>query len=228
MLKALLFDFDGLILDTETPEVRAWQEIYAEYGRDFPLAKWGQIVGGNGASCFDAAAYLQDLLGQRLDVEALRARQARASLALVMQQPLLLGVKELVYEAQRFGLKTAVVSSSSHTWVDDHLSRLGLDECFDAVICAEDVPPGRTKPWPDLFLEALNRLNVEPRAALALEDSPNGVQAARAAGLFVILVPNPVTAAMPTGDADMVLSSLADLSLSDLGGLHRRLSPSSP
>jgi HAD superfamily hydrolase (TIGR01509 family) len=215
-IKALIFDFDGLILDTETPDVHAWENIYAEYGIPFPLDSWAQIIGGMGTSTFNAALHLQSLLSDPPDAEALQHRQDQLSHSLVHQQPLLPGVMDYIHGAKRLGLKLAIASSSPHSWVDTHAQRLGIFHYFDQVICREDVATGRTKPHPDLFLRALGQLKVQKEEAIVFEDSPNGVRAARAAGIFVVAVPNPVTSRLAIENANLTLSSLADLSLHDL------------
>jgi HAD superfamily hydrolase (TIGR01509 family) len=216
MIKALIFDFDGLILDTETPDVHAWENIYAEYGFPFPVESWGQIIGGMGESTFDAAVHLQSLLGDTLDLDALQRRQTHISHSLVEQQSILPGVMDYLREAKRLGLKLAIASSSRHSWVDTHAKRLGVFDYFDKVICADEVGVGRTKPNPDLFLLALDQLKVRKNEAIVFEDSPNGVRAARSAGIFVVAVPNPVTLLLSIEDANLTLRSLADLSLSEL------------
>ena len=215
-IKALIFDFDGLILDTETADVRAWSDIYAEYGFAFPLESWAQIIGGTGAASFDAAAHLETLLGDPLDLEALQARQTHISHSFVYQQPVLSGVMDYLQAAKQLGLKLAIASSSPHSWVDTHAKRLGVFQYFDKVICADEVGVGRTKPNPDLFLMALDQLQVRKSEAIVFEDSPNGVQAAKAAGLFVVAVPNSVTSQLSIENANLILSSLADLSLPEL------------
>lgn len=214
--KALIFDFDGLILDTETPDVRAWENIYAEYGIPFPIESWGQVIGGMGASDFDAAAHLQSLVTDPLDQALLQTRQNHLSHSLVDQQPVLPGVLDYLNDAKRLGLKLAIASSSRHAWVDSHARRLGILDYFDHVICADDVGPGRTKPNPDLFLLALERLRVRKREAIVFEDSPNGVRAAKSAGVFVVAVPNPVTSLLAIENANLTLGSLADLSFPEL------------
>ena len=214
--KALLFDFDGLILDTETPEFEVWQAIYREYNHELLAETWGQIVGGWGASHFDAAEHLVELVGDGLNVEGLRARHKSESDALTLSQPILPGVVDYLDDARRLGLRLAIASSSPHSWVDTHLSRLGLTHRFPAVICRDDVAPGRTKPHPDLFLKALDAVSAKPDEAIVFEDSPNGVKAARAAGIFVVSVPNPMTALLKTNGANLTLSSLADLPLEHL------------
>ncbi len=215
-IKALIFDFDGLILDTETPDVHAWESIYAEYGFPFPLDSWAQIIGGTGASSFNAAAHLQSLLTDPLDLEDLQKRQNHLSHSLVAEQTLMPGVLDYLHEAKRLGLKLAIASSSPHSWVDTHARRLGIFENFDRVICAEDVGIGRTKPHPDLFLKALDQLQVRKEEAIVFEDSPNGVRAAHAAGIFVVAVPNSVTSLLSIENANLTLTSLSNLSLSEL------------
>jgi HAD superfamily hydrolase (TIGR01509 family) len=215
-IKALLFDFDGLILDTETPDFDVWQGIYHEYGHELALEQWGQIVGGWGVSNFDAAEHLAELAGDGLNAVNLRARHKSESDALVLTQPILPGVVDYLAEAHRLNLRLAIASSSPHSWVDSHLTRLGLAHYFGAIICADDVPPGRTKPHPDLYLQALEKVSVSPKEAIVFEDSPNGVKAARAAGIYVVAVPNPLTAMLKTDGANLTLKSLVNMPLKEL------------
>jgi putative hydrolase of the HAD superfamily len=123
---------------------------------------------------------------------------------------------DYLHEAKRFGLKLAIASSSPHSWVDTHAKRLGIFDYFDMVICADDVAAGRTKPNPDLFLLALDQLRVRKDEAIVFEDSPNGVKAAKSAGIFVVAVPNPVTSLLSIENANLTLTSLTDLSLPEL------------
>lgn len=215
-IKALLFDFDGLILDTETPEFGVWQAIYREHGREFPAEKWGQIVGGGGEPQFNAAGHLVELTGDELNADFLRARHKSESEALVLRQPIMPGVGDYLDDARRMGLRLAVASSSPHSWVDTHLARLELADHFDVIICGDDVPPGRTKPHPDLFLKALDAVSVKADEAIVFEDSPNGVKAARRAGIYVVSVPNPMTAMLETDGANLTLNSLVDMPLDEL------------
>jgi len=104
MIKALLFDFDGLILDTESPEFQCWQNIYREYGFEFPNERWGSIVGGNGHSDFDAAEHLSVLTQRRLDSDSLRARNRLESDEIIRAQKPLPGVMDYLLEAKRLGL----------------------------------------------------------------------------------------------------------------------------
>lgn len=219
MLNALIFDFDGLMLDTETPEVDVWQAIFREHGHELPVDEWAKTIGGYGLSTYDAATHLSQLTG--LDPVPLRARYRRESDLLIHASPILPGVVDLLTEGRTCGLRLAVASSSSHAWVDTHLSRLGLADRFDRILCSEDVAPGRTKPNPDLFLLAVDQLKVQKEAAVVFEDSPNGVRAAKSAGIFVVAVPNPLTIHLGVNGADWTVKSLADVSLDEL---EKRLS----
>jgi HAD superfamily hydrolase (TIGR01509 family) len=216
MLKALIFDFDGLILDTETPEYLVWKDIYNEHGFELPHDEWSKIIGGYGLSNFDAAEHLALLTQGQLDPVPLRLRHSEESLARIHSQSVLPGVLELIHAAKHHGLKLAIASSSPHTWVDTHAKRLDIFQHFDKVICADDVERGRTKPNPDLFLLALDQLQVQKNEAVIFEDSPNGVLAANRAGVFVVAVPNPVTAQLNLGGANMVVPSLLNLHIAEL------------
>ena len=216
MITALIFDFDGLILDTETAEIRSWQNIYAEYGYPFPHDEFIQTVGGYGTSNFDAALYLHDLTHGSLNADSLRLRHRTESGDAIRRSPILPGVASILTEAKRRHLKLAIASSSPHSWVDAHLTRLGLFQQFDKIICGDDVGRGRTKPKPDLFLKALEQLNVRVDEAVVFEDSPHGVEAANAAGIAVVLVPNPTTSLLPFNGNYIKLKSLAEMSLAEL------------
>lgn len=215
MLKALIFDFDGLILDTETPEVLVWQSIYQDHGFELPVHEWEKTVGGYGISNFDAAEHLSLLSSGRLDSVSLRSRYRKEADEIIHASPILPGVVCMIEQAKESGFRVSIGSSSPHSWVDTHAKRLGVFHYFDHVVCADDVAPGRTKPNPDIYLKALEQLNVRNDAAVVFEDSLNGVLAARRAGIFVVAVPNPLTANMGVS-GDLTVSSLTDLSLQDL------------
>ncbi len=214
MIKALIFDFDGLILDTETPDYIAWQEIYAEHDARLPIRLWGQLIGGSGASNFDAAVHLERLLGHPLNRAALNARWRARSDELIDRQPIQPGVKDVFGDARRLGLRLAIASSSPHSWVDTHLARLGLLDYFEIIKCGDEVQ--RVKPDPGLFLAALSALQLRADEAIVFEDSGNGVKAAKAAGLFTVAVPLGLTRQLGVNGADIVLPSLEELSLEKL------------
>jgi len=211
-MRLVVFDFDGLILDTEAPVYDAWQAIYAEHGQTLVFEKWAECIGT--ADVFDPGQELASLCGRALDAEALQARHRVDCDALIAVQSVLPGVREYVREARRLGLRLGVASSSSHAWVDGHLKRLGLREYFDVVRCRDDVSV--VKPDPALYLAVLEATGIPARDAFALEDSPNGVWAAKRAGMTCVAVPNPLTARLDLAHADLRLTSLTDLPLGDL------------
>lgn len=214
MIRALIFDFDGLILDTETPDYEAWRDIYLEFGQELSAETWGQIVGGNSATSFEPLPHLEELTGRDLSALNLNQRADADRLARIYAMPLLPGVTETLRAAHAHGLKLGIASSSPHEWVDGHLRRLGLFDAFQVVLCREDVPA--PKPDPALFLAVLRALDTAPAEAIALENSPNGVKAARRAGVFVVAVPNPLTAQLRIDGENLRLGSLADLPLDAL------------
>jgi HAD superfamily hydrolase (TIGR01509 family) len=213
MIKAIVFDFDGLMVDTESSAYNSWQEIYQEYGHTLPLAQWEQVLGGSGAE-FDPVIYLTELTGQTFDSNALRSRRWERKRALVANEPLLPGILDAIAHAKENSLKVGVASSSSRHWVVGHFDRLGVTSLFDTIVCSDDVE--HVKPAPDLYLLAVSRLGVLPHEAVAVEDSLNGLRAAKAAGLVCIAVPNKFLRHKDYSAADIRLDSFADLPLSQL------------
>lgn len=212
MIKALILDFDGLILDTEGPEYQSWQEIYQAYGCSLSLPQWTEGIGSH--DTFDPYDDLAQQLGQPVDRAAIRAKRRSRFTELMADQSILPGVERYILEARELGLKLGLASSSSRSWVTGYLAQLKLDAYFDSIKCADDVE--RTKPDPALYLATLQVLKVKAHEAIALEDSPNGVLAAKRAGIFCVAVPNAMTQQLPFDLADLQISSLAELSLEEL------------
>ncbi len=211
--RAVVFDFDGLILDTETPVLQAWQDVFAEHGAELTMGFWAQVIGTAGS---DVVGHLGELTGRDLDREEVRARMRtrKAELNEQLDGPMP-GVEERIAEAQRAGLRLGVASSSSESWVSGHLDRLGLLGAFDALACAGS-DPGRAKPEPVVYREVCADLDVTPSETVALEDTPHGIAAAQAAGLRCVAIPNDVTALLDLSAADLVVDSLADHTLQEL------------
>jgi HAD superfamily hydrolase (TIGR01509 family) len=208
-IRALLFDFDGLILDTETASRAGWRWLYEEHGHELPDEKWALMVGTIGG--WDPWGHLEELVGEPLDRHRLDDRRLSHELTLLEAEELRPGIAAYLEAADDRGLKRAIVSSGSRTWVDMHLTRLERAVGWDAIVTA-DYDAARAKPRPTLYLEALDRLGVEAGEAIAFEDSPNGAAAAKAAGVYVVGVPNAVTRDLGLGEhADVVVESLAAL-----------------
>jgi HAD superfamily hydrolase (TIGR01509 family) len=213
LIKALIFDFDGLILDTESSLVTAWQEIYDEYNLVIPLDEWAGML-GQSADPPEAYEYLEAHLGEAVNRVGLKGRRIDRELAILEDQAPMPGVQALIQETNERGLLIAVASSSEHAWVDEHLDRLGLLQYFNVVICADDVE--FTKPASDLYIRALHELGLGPEEAIALEDSEHGVSAARAAGLFCIAIPNAITQSASFEQANLILGTLEGFQLDDI------------
>lgn len=212
-VRALIFDFDGLLLETEGPAYQAWTEVYRAHGHELPRERWLEYIGREGG-WFDALGHLDGLVGDGFDREAARARRDARRTELIEALDLLPGVRERIGEARDRGLKVGVASSSPLRWVGGHLDRLGASALFDTVTCREEGM--RAKPAPDIYLAALASLGVEATEAIAIEDSRNGIAAAKAAGLRCVAVPNELTSQQDLSAADLRLGSLAEATLDGL------------
>ncbi len=209
MIRALIFDFDGLIVDTETPIVDAWVQVHERagvtYSRDHAL----NIVGHADVDYDPWVAF-----GPEADRLALEEEHSRLRRELLNAQPILPGVLDLLAAARARGLPLGIASNSPHSWVDHHLRRIGLYECFDVIRCRDDVARG--KPEPEIYLSAAAALGVRPCDAVAFEDSLPGSEAARRAGLFCVVAPNPSTRHHQFPHASLLVESLADVTLDSL------------
>ncbi len=212
-IRALVFDFDGLVVDTESPALASWQEIYSEHGHELTIAAWADAIGTIGG--FDPVAHLEELHGAPLDGEALRARRMPRQLELTDAEAVRPGILSYLEAAKGLGLQVAIASSNASEWVQGHLHRLGISEGWAAIECA-DGEVSVAKPEPDLYEAVLRMLGISGAEAIALEDSPNGIAAAKAAGMFCVAVPNAVTVNLRLFGADVVLPSLEAMPLSDL------------
>lgn len=209
-IRALVFDFDGLILETEIPVLESWRKVYADHGAELPMDTWMETI-GTADHDFDPFEHLQELVGRPLEREPIQAARILHRDTILHAQETLPGVRDYLAEAGGLGLKLAVASSSRRRWVVSHLERLGIHEHWDAVLTADDVT--RTKPDPELYLAAVAALDVAPAEAVAFEDSQNGVSAAKDAGLWCVAVPGALTLEMDFSRADLVVKSLSEVSL---------------
>ncbi|GAP20974.1 HAD family hydrolase [Leptolinea tardivitalis] len=212
-IKAFIFDFDGLILDTETPEFEAWQQVFGQYGLSLPLSEWQKALGTSRLE-FDPPTYLEELLGRPINKKKVEHAHKVIALSKITRLPALPGVETLIKTAHENGIRLGVASSSSADWVWCHLSRLGLARYFDTICGGNEVPA--VKPNPALFQMALRELDARPEEAIVFEDSPNGITGAHNAGIFCVAVPNAISGQLCIDHADLILSSLADISLRDL------------
>ena len=213
MIRALIFDFDGLILETEGPSYQSWEALYRSFGLSLPFSTWSTIIGTT-QGAFDPRVELQKQVKENVDWEAVELQRQLSEQALIEAQPVLPGVEQYLQDAHRLRLKIGLASSSSCRWVMGHLQRLGLDSCFDCICASDDVQ--HVKPHPELYLSVLQGLGVAAREAIALEDSPLGIQAAKSAGIYCVAVPNPLTSLLSLSQADLQLDSLAEMPLEQL------------
>ena len=211
--RALILDFDGLIVDTEMPGYLAWREIYENEGVHLELADWLDAVGYvNG---FDPRAHLTKLTGRTFDWPARDAWVGQRARELILAQPVLPGVAALLEQGIRLGYRLGIASNSTADWVVPGLERLGLRKFFETVCTVDQV--ARPKPQPDVYLGALAGLGISTAAgSYAFEDSQPGVQAAKAAGLHVVAVPNALTRHQDLSLADEIHDSLAGFALEPL------------
>jgi len=213
VLTALVFDFDGLILDTETPEMVSWQEEFESAGVQLDRDRWITWIGTYaGVDLYDE---LSTALGAEVDRETVRASRQERYARLIATEEVRPGVLDYLARADELGLRLGVASSSTNEWVRRHLTTLGLEGRFHS-ICGRDDVGGVAKPAPDVYLEVLRRLGVEAEDAVALEDSPNGVRAAKAAAISCVYVPNGLTRSLACDEADLCVDSLADMPLAEL------------
>ncbi|MGV3487388.1 MAG: HAD family hydrolase [Tuberibacillus sp.] len=212
MIKAVIFDFDGLIIDTESFWYKAYRDVLKEYGIELSLEKFSQVIGTENHALYD---YLNTISGGQKLERAVIENEVEKRYDVLMTTPVLRdGVIDYLRGAKEKGLRIGLASSSSGAWVERYLKLLGIYDLFETIQTKEMVK--NVKPDPELYRLAVNALGVEPEEALAFEDSLNGLKAARAAGLKCVIVPNPVTAHLPFENYHHRLTSMGDLAFHQL------------
>jgi HAD superfamily hydrolase (TIGR01509 family) len=213
VIRALVFDFDGLILDTEVPIFTAWHEQFVAHGCEpVTIEEWAAEIGTVGG--LDMEALLVERSTMTVDLTSAQARRRARRDELLSAETVRPGVHAWIADARSRGWPVAIASSSDREWITMHLGRLDIRDSFDAVVCAGG--DCAAKPEPDVYLAACTALRVGPNEALAIEDSPHGITAAKRAGLKCVAVPNAITAQLDTSHADVVLESLAAASIADV------------
>lgn len=213
-LGAVVFDFDGLLVDTETPIYEATAAVFADLGHELAVLDWAAVIGLAGDEWF---VPLRDRLGLTLDWAEVDARQTARLAAAPIEADLQVGVLDLLDELDARGIPFGVASSSPRSWVAGHLDRLGVLARFATLATFDRTGVG--KPAPDVYLLACADLGVDPSDAVALEDAAPGIAAARAAGVLVVAVPSTITRHTDLSAADHAVASLADLGVDDLAAL---------
>ncbi|MFC3771891.1 HAD family hydrolase [Paenibacillus sp. GCM10012303] len=218
MIRAIVFDFDGLILDTETNEFRAYQDVYRHHGAELPLEVWSGVIGTDMTDVFDPYKYLEDQTGKLVDRDTFSRMRRELFLQRMETEQLRPGVISVLDQAAQLGLSVGLASSSSRIWVTGYLTKFGLLDRFSCIRTKDDVK--KVKPDPELYVQAVGCLGVQPGEAIAFEDSANGALAAHRAGLHCVIVPNPVTEALLFGEHRKRLTTMEGL---DLAGLISEL-----
>jgi len=212
LIKAVIFDFDGLIYDTETNEYNVLNEIFQEHGSELPLSVWGKVIGTQAG--FDALAYLEEQIGKKIDHDKLTKLRRERFNERMKNEGALPGVEEYLSAAKKAGLKIGLASSSTYDWVSNHLKNLCLFDYFECIRTSDDVE--KVKPDPALYLEAAKCLGVSPEECLVFEDSANGALAAKRAGMYCVIIPNQVTKDLEFCEVDDRLESMASVQLHEL------------
>ncbi|QDU72664.1 HAD family hydrolase [Mucisphaera calidilacus] len=213
MLEGIVFDFDGLILDTEGPQYDGWRSVYERFGLDLPIDRWVEVL-GRPAWMFDFHTRLEELGDPAYDREAIDAERRKSVRSRIDASDLMPGVRDLVAQARSKGLRLSIASGSDREWVAGYLEKHGLIDAFPILVTREETT--RHKPEPDPFAEACRRMGLPPQRCLALEDSPNGIRSAAAAGLYAVAVPNRVTAGQSFDEADRIVESLETVDLHEV------------
>lgn len=204
----MLWDFDGVIVDTEWPIFEAWRETFRAEDQELSLEMYVKCIGSDFAT-WSPEKYLEELTGETYDWEAKgieRNKEIRRRLEGAAVNP---GITEVWDKMKEAGLKLAVVSSSSHDWVDGWLERLDLSHYMETTVCRGDVP--KIKPAPDLYQEGARQLGLKSSECLVIEDSLNGLISAQEAGSDCIIVPNCITQVLEFPGAKARLNNFLDL-----------------
>jgi len=213
MLKAIIFDFDGVIIDTESTRYNSWREAFSWYGLKLKKEEWLQYLGFPGA-VFDPHAILEKKSSQKISRNELDSKRKPIFWEQNDKLKIRPGILNFLKDAKKQDIKLAIASSSRREWVDNHLKRLKIRDYFSILKNSDDVE--RIKPYPDIYLEALKALGVEKSEAVAIEDSFTGVDAAKNAGIFCVFIPNKLNKGLKAQKADKQLGSLKDLPLDEL------------
>ncbi|MDP5276550.1 HAD-IA family hydrolase [Chengkuizengella axinellae] len=211
-MKAIVFDFDGTILDTETPWYDVYLETYKDYGVDLPIEVWSQVIGTDGIHIlYD---YLQENATKEVNLQEVREITSKKHKQVMEKKELRPGVKAYFDEAKERGLRLAIASSSNREWVEYFLEKCNIRQYFEIIKTSDDVE--KVKPDPALYLEAIKELEISADEAIAIEDSPKGAQAAKAAGLHCVTIPNDITKLLPFEEVDVQITSMAEVSLASV------------
>jgi HAD superfamily hydrolase (TIGR01509 family) len=216
-LEAVVFDFDGLILDTEWAIYDTARKAFAVHGHELALEHWATIVGisDDGDGWYDSLCRIAGIELEMAKFDVAYAAQDRADRDTLLPLP---GFVDLIGGLRAHGVPLGIASSSSSGWLHRHLGRLEIEDRFAAII-GRDLVDGVGKPAPDVYLKACAELGASPERSVAIEDSAHGVTAAKAAGMHAVAVPSRITVHNDFSHADLVVASLAELDVAQLAAL---------
>jgi putative hydrolase of the HAD superfamily len=218
-LEAVVFDFDGLILDTEWAIYESAVAAFSAHGHTLTIEAWSTIIGTNTDDDDSWWPSLCAATGVRdFDLALFVAAYEQQDRSIRDRLPANDGVTELLTALTAAGVPIGIASSSSRGWLDRHIGRLGLLEHFGTLV-GSDLVGGVSKPAPDVYLKACADLGADPARSVALEDSAHGATAAKAAGMKVVAVPTRITVHNDFAHADLVVDSLIDLTVDRLAAL---------
>ena len=212
-IKTLIFDFDGLIIDSETPTLRSWQEIFQSYDLELPMEEYYLTIGTTD-HLFDPLENLIQHVDDHIDKAEIKSKHRSRMLDLINENDLLPGIEDYLIRAKQIDLRIGIASSGVGYWINQLLDLKKISQYFDCVVTSDMVK--FPKPEPDLYLRALQLLDTLPQQAIAFEDSPNGISAAKQAGIFCVAIPNQLTQNMDLSQADLLLDSLKQKTLDNL------------
>ena len=211
---AVIFDFDGVILDSETPEYESHRRIYERCGASLTVEEWCDCIGiyaeGHEERWFTR---LCELVDQAPTPEQYEAERRRHFIELVPREPRR-GIRELLEALSAANVPTAIASSAPARWVVPAAERIGMTPLFRTIVSGSDVARG--KPAPDVYLEAARRLGVDPALSVAIEDSGPGLASARAAGLKTVAIPHWLTERHELSGADLRVAHAGELTVARL------------
>jgi putative hydrolase of the HAD superfamily len=210
MIKAVVFDFDGLIIDTETVWYEAFKEVLQAYNVEYPLEEFVKVIGTHDALLNQ---FLEAKVGLA-ETAVVRKLAKESYLVKIQTSEIRDGVKDYLAAAQELGLKIGLASSSNRAWVEGYLKQLGIFDYFEVIKTGDQVE--KVKPDPALYIKAIEELGVAADEAIAFEDSSNGAKAAKAAGLHCVIVPNEVTKSIIFDQYDLRIHSMSEMSLQDV------------
>ncbi|MCM3389166.1 HAD family hydrolase [Ureibacillus chungkukjangi] len=216
MIKALIFDFDGTIIDTETAWYITFRDAYKTHGVDLTLEQYSQCL-GTSLHSFNPYTHLKTHHNLPIDLEEFKQLVQQQHTEMMIKERVRPGILQLLETAKSQGLKIGLASSSDRTWIDKFVKLHGIEDYFECYCTADTVK--NVKPDPELYLQALEKLGVEASEAIAIEDSPNGARAAVAAGIPTVVIKNDITNQLPFSEGHHTIESLTNYDLEKLAEL---------